>query len=504
MNPLISKRLELCNNLPSLPAAATRIIELAKDPHAGMREVADAVRTDPALAAKLLRMANSPLYARRRPCESFQQALVLLGLNATLTLALTFTLVSSMRNTDGEGLDYTRLWRRSLLSATAARVLGVHFGLKDVEEVFLAGLMQDLGMLALEVGYPELYAALSADEQEHEVLRMLERSHLGADHAEVGGWLLQRWNLPARLVEAVEASHRLQLEAHPDEGLRFRQAVALSGIIADVWMAAKPDASLRDMQLGVVQVEGLQGDAMMSVLESIAQEAPEVEAMFEMDLLDKCRSDWVLQEAREMLVFRNLQMVQESTQLREVAASLKAQATALEEKSRRDNLTGAFNRGHLDETLVEWFSEAALKGAPLSLIFVDLDNFKQVNDLHGHHVGDVVLARFSESLHGVARGSDMVARYGGEEFVLLLRDCDSEGARRVCERLLELCRSTFHEGEKADPFTVTASMGLATQDKHTTFGSCMQLIRAADDALYKAKQAGKDRFVEHGLRANAA
>jgi diguanylate cyclase (GGDEF)-like protein len=242
----------------------------------------------------------------------------------------------------------------------------------------------------------------------------------------------------------------------------------------------------------------------VNVLSTIAHEAPEIEAMFEVELLDQRRSEWVLQEAREVLVFRNLQMVQESTQLREVAASLKAQALALEEKSKRDNLTGAFNRGHLDATLVEWFSEASRDGTLLSLVFVDLDDFKKVNDLHGHHVGDAVLMRFGEVLHRVVRGSDMVARYGGEEFVVLLRECGADGARRFCSRLQRLSRAVTHDVETGEPLRVTASMGIATHGESAFFGSCAEMMRAADEALYRAKQAGKDRYAEHGARAHAA
>ena len=504
MNPAIIKRLEHCNNLPSLPAAATRIVELARDPHAGMCDVADAVCKDPALSAKLLKMANSPLYARRRPCETFQQALVLLGLNATLTLALTFTLVTSMKSPLGAGLEYARIWRRSLLAATAARVLGTHLGLKDAEELFLAGLMQDLGMLALDVGYPELYSDLSEQEQDHETLRTLERLHLGVDHADVGSWLLARWNLPQRLVEAVATSHDLEHDPRLQESHRFHQAVALSGRIADVWMAAEPGSPLGEVQQEMAHLEVGEDDVVMSILECVAREATDVEALFEVELLDQCRAEWVLQEAREMMVVRNLQMVQESAALREVAASLREQATVLEEKSRHDNLTGAFNRGHLDVTLLDWFAESQRRGTPLSVIFVDLDDFKKVNDVHGHQVGDEVLGRFSKTLHEVARSADMVARYGGEEFVLLLRDCGTEGARRVCNRLLELCRLRHLDIDGEEPLRVTASMGVATHNERVSFGSSAELVRAADEALYKAKQTGKNRFVEHEVRADAA
>jgi len=503
----LRKRLEFCNTLPSLPGAAARIVELGRDPSASMADVADAVKADPALAAKVLRMANSPLYARRRHCDSFQQALVLLGLNATLTLALTFSLVTSLPAQGGRGLDYARLWRRSLLAATAARVLAGHLGLRNTEEAFLAALMQDIGMLALDRACPEIYQGLGPEEQEHELIRTVEASQLGCDHATVGAWLLGRWRLPDKLRQVIAASHELAtgaaLPADPELAM-LGQAVALSGPMAELWMSVEPVHSLETLQLRFSRVGGMDGATLSLLIEQVASAAPEIEALFEMALLEPKRSEWILQEAREVIVLRNLQVVHESTRLREVAASLEAQAQDLEERSRRDDLTGAYNRGHLDRVLADWFADANRVGLPLSLVFVDLDDFKPINDRHGHHFGDQVLVETARALGGVARASDLLARYGGEEFVLLLPGCDAAGARRVCARMREAVHGMDCRLDGGEPFRVTASFGIATHGEQLSFQSCQQLLRAADRALYQAKRTGKDRFVEYAATSNAA
>jgi diguanylate cyclase (GGDEF)-like protein len=506
MNDALRKRLALCNTLPSLPGAATRIVELGRDTTAGMSEVAEALKLDPALAAKVLRMANSALYARRRPCESFQQALVMLGLNATLTLALTFSLVRSLSATTGRGLDYERVWRRSLLAATAARVLGEHFGVKESEELFLAGLLQDIGMLALDRAFPELYTALTVDGQEHETIVELERSSLDCDHAEVGAWLLKKWNLPVRIQHLVARSHDA-LEGDPgsDGGQAVAaRCVALSAAIADLWISGSPETRLEGLQLMFAPVPGMDGATLSDVISRVAEVAPEIEELFEVKLSDEARSDWIMQEAREVIVLRNLQMMQESTRLREVAASLQARARDLEEKSRRDNLTGAFNRGYLDDALSNWFLDANKDEVPISLAFVDLDNFKRVNDLYGHHCGDRVLVRSAEILNELARATDLVARYGGEEFVMLLPGCGAEGARRFCERVLATFAANSYDLESGERLTVTVSIGIATHGEDVRFDTCEHLLRSADLALYQAKQAGRNRCVVFGRSAHAA
>jgi diguanylate cyclase (GGDEF)-like protein len=503
LNRTLRLRLERCNTLPTLPGAAARIIELGQNPRASMRDVADAVKSDPALAAKVLRTANSPLYARRRSCETFQQALVLLGLDATLTLALTFSLVSPFAAASGRGLDYNRVWRRSLLAATSAGVIGEHLGVRAPEEAFLAGLLQDIGMLAMDRGYPELYAALSIAEQDHAVITSLEHAHIACDHASVGAWLLARWNLPELMLRAVAGSHALDTGGagmNAQEALLAR-AVALSGSLADLWMSLDPAASLHDLQQLFGRVAGMDGATLSALVEKVALAAPQIEQLFDVAILEPGRSEWILQEAREVIVLRNLQVMQESARLREVTASLQAQARTLEEKSRRDNLTGAFNRGHLDSLLEDWFANADRAGIPLSVVFVDLDNFKQVNDRHGHHHGDRVLVKAARILNSLARGTDLVARYGGEEFVILLPGSGADGTRQFCDRLLSAFRDAEYLTEDGARLVVTVSMGIATHGDGVRFATCEQLLRSADQALYTAKQGGRDRYAEFSAAA---
>src|SRR6202167_1408214 len=158
LNPEIEAHLRSLVNFPSPPGVATHIIELARDPDIEMAKVAKALSMDSALSTKILRIANSPLYAQRRKSENLRQALVVLGLNATLTLALSFSLVKCLRGAKSNGLNYNLYWRRALLAATAARALGDAMHHPMAEEIFLAALLQDVGMLALDKAVPDLYS----------------------------------------------------------------------------------------------------------------------------------------------------------------------------------------------------------------------------------------------------------------------------------------------------------------------------------------------------------
>jgi diguanylate cyclase (GGDEF)-like protein len=182
------------------------------------------------------------------------------------------------------------------------------------------------------------------------------------------------------------------------------------------------------------------------------------------------------------------------TLLRETAEKLEARTSALEDKQRRDPLTGVFNRGFLDEILEREFSNAVAGHWPLSVVFADLDRFKQVNDTHGHPTGDSVLVETARLFSGAVRATDFVARYGGEEFVIVLPGLSRTGAIDVCERILATLRGARHH-VCGGSIRVTASLGLATLDCAEEFRAVSELIEAADRCVYAAKRAGRDRLV---------
>jgi diguanylate cyclase (GGDEF)-like protein len=191
-----------------------------------------------------------------------------------------------------------------------------------------------------------------------------------------------------------------------------------------------------------------------------------------------------------------LQTLQQVSDLQKVSAQFEARTAELEDKHRRDALTGLFNRGHLDYVLETEFRSAIAGGWPLSILFVDLDRFKQVNDTYGHPTGDAVLIATANIILEVVRDSDCVARYGGEEFLIILPGLGSEGARKIGERLLLRLQSSRHPVAGGTVIT-TASLGLATHHPTTPFRTAADLLEAADRSVYAAKKRGRNRLVAH-------
>ncbi len=169
MHAELERRLSFCGNLPSLPAVAIRIIELANNPEVHLNDVARVIAMDPALVTKLFRAANSPLYGLRRQATNLRQVLNLLGLQGTMALALGFSLMAGSPGMSATALDAEQFWRRSLLAATGCRILGERLGLKNLEELFLAGLLHGIGIMALAIMMPDRYVGLLAEATDHQI-----------------------------------------------------------------------------------------------------------------------------------------------------------------------------------------------------------------------------------------------------------------------------------------------------------------------------------------------
>jgi diguanylate cyclase (GGDEF)-like protein/PAS domain S-box-containing protein len=163
---------------------------------------------------------------------------------------------------------------------------------------------------------------------------------------------------------------------------------------------------------------------------------------------------------------------------------------ALREQAIHDHLTGLYNRQYLDEMLQREILRAQRHKAPMSLVMIDIDNFKAFNDTYGHDAGDLVLQELAKLLRSSVRASDVVCRYGGEEFVLVLPDANADGAAaRFSQIRQQIGRLRLTFRGQALP-TLTVSAGMAQFPGHAA--SAEDIVTAADHALYAAKSAGRD------------
>ncbi len=163
----------------------------------------------------------------------------------------------------------------------------------------------------------------------------------------------------------------------------------------------------------------------------------------------------------------------------------------LKEKSNRDALTGFYNRGRFDEDFERELHRCQRYGNNLSMVMIDIDKFKNVNDIYGHVIGDCVIKEMCKRMSSLFRNSDMLYRLGGEEFIALLPETTLKGATEVGNRLLEITRSQPFECD-GNTLPITISCGVAQYLQKETINDFLERL---DAALYKAKETGRNKVV---------
>lgn len=172
-----------------------------------------------------------------------------------------------------------------------------------------------------------------------------------------------------------------------------------------------------------------------------------------------------------------------------IEEQLAVKTSELEQLAYYDMLTGLYTRRSILEKLNGWLRHVRRYKGALSVVMLDIDYFKQVNDLHGHRVGDSVLADLAEFMRRSARQTDVVGRYGGEEFLIILPRTDATGAATMARRICKALRGAPLHDASGGALKVTASLGAAEYCEGDDEDS---LVSRADAALYRAKEAGRD------------
>ena len=245
----IFEKVKACKSLPIMSPLASRILKMCQDEDTEASKLADVIAQDPGMAAQILFMANSAYYGgARHKVTSIAQGVNLLGFTTIANLALSFCfyrLIKDIKDTSPTGFDHVPFWRRSIFASMAARAIGKYFGHADTELMFIAALLQDIGILALnEVASGELAALQGEIIKSHAALYGLELEHLGVDHSQIGAWLAQQWDLPEEFQVAILYSHTPELFETPPDFQSLVDVVSLSSVIADMWMTSDTETAI--------------------------------------------------------------------------------------------------------------------------------------------------------------------------------------------------------------------------------------------------------------------
>lgn len=492
----------MTEELPTLPAALLSVVKAAGDPDVSLAQIAGLISAQPTMTAAVLSLANSAAFNRGAKTHTVQKATLVLGARAIRNLAVTHAVRVMTAKVDAGELDELQFWEDSLRRAAAAMVLAHQAGYEDPAEAFTVGLLQDLGTLAIAVTHAErsgeLQAAMSMPVEE----RMArERDIAGYDH---GAFMVEKgagWGIPADIIEVIALHHAQGATLRDRKADRLLEICRIADLVADVVQTKASGGAVALATEALDLLIARQPLSLERVLNAVASTMEELSGDLEVSIGAQPSFEELMSNANEALIqinhdyeelTRRLQQLLEEKE--ELTRQLRQSNAALARLAATDMLTGVANRRAFTEAVDQTLAKAKESAKPLSLIMVDIDHFKSVNDTFGHAAGDDVLRGVCERMQAVVRAEDLVGRLGGEEFAILLPECDAYHGRRVAERLRLALKKKPIRTRTGEDIRVTASFG------GTTLGALPlpsrdSLFKVVDEALYDAKAAGRDRVV---------
>ncbi len=297
---LINKVINDGAKLYSLPQTLAEVMRVSRDENSSADDLAKILTKDPALVTKVLRIVNSPFYGVGRKIGSMTQAVVTLGTRQVMALALS-TSIYSMTDKWHSGMDRVRFWRHSLEVAIASRTIAEKIGYRNLEEVFVAGLLHDIGLLILENSFPEQFATVWKNTAGGHSSVDLEEEQWGTNHARIGQFLLEQWSLPETICESVGRHHNVFTPGADDPELVPGQIVNLANIVSQFPIAnyQPTEARLDTENRRIIRDNlGLTPENLLVVEKHLFQQTVSESKYLEMDIGS---TDDILIEANRML-----------------------------------------------------------------------------------------------------------------------------------------------------------------------------------------------------------
>lgn len=487
----------------SIPTVALRLIEVMKDPEASIQAIADIVKADPAIAARILTTANSAMFGGTTEIKSLDRCILRLGKHTVCCLALSFSL-TSFSNRPQTHLNLIRdCWLKSVIHALAMEQLAKRLGADRRSTMFALGLLADIGLLSLaEQRGAELTQLLQEADGDFVKLCELEKQNWGLNHNEITNKILSQWELPPIFAE-VALYHEADwttlttLKNHPD--FEVLAASSAASALAHFILGQFPARSFQRLELITNRVWNFEKQELDEWVQVVRGKLSETTEMFTIDLARLPSEHQLMAAAMEQLTKLAMEMAiaaqQKTEEDRKETQAMRAKLLAMEQRNCRDHLTQVYTREYFETRFTERVRN--LKGnRTLGLLFADVDNFKKFNDTYGHLAGDEVLKQVGATLNTLFRADDVVARFGGEEFVILIDCPDPANIHSIAERMRQRIETTVvaYEGTS---LSVTVSVGgvwcIPNVAPDFLGHFVRMMIKTADESLYHCKRNGRNR-----------
>jgi len=494
----IRARISALSYLPTTVAVAMKFVELGKDPEAGPDQYCKVISSDPSLSSKLLSLANSSWFGVRNRVTKLQVAINLLGLGTVRTLAISYCLTGLHSDLKLSAEESRTFWAASLCKAVMARRVAALSDNKHADEAFTAALFQDFALPVMyAVARDPVWTMLADAQIDWQTRLQKERELFRLDHAEIGRSIAQKLELPDLYVDAVAFHHQQQslcdFVSHRPTADALH-AAALCPHSLNIW-------NRKDMEQLDHHLRSLGVEDPAQFLQTVEKDFVDVYRYFEQGECPEANLSELMIMATRELADSTTQLVGTVHNLLNQTASagqefhqLMNQHQQLEEAAARDPLTGVLNREGFTRRGADLLAKAARYGMNMAVVYLDLDNFKKLNDTCGHAAGDKALQTVSRIMREAVRQSDLVGRFGGDEFVLLLNDCSRENAHAVVARILQQVHATpMCSSAAKSHIQLTLSAGIVWHNAKDKLPTLDNVIARADELMYLSKRTGGNR-----------
>jgi diguanylate cyclase (GGDEF)-like protein len=487
----VSRRVKALHGLPTTVGVAVRLFGLPKGEGADVNEYVRVISSDAGLTARILALANSPLFGLRVRITQPQVAINLLGIPAVRTLAINFCLSGLHHELRLRKEESQRLWEASMCKAVAARQLALHLDEKVADDAYIAGLMQDMALPVMFACARENMGNLLESRIAISIRLQKERELFTADHAELGALVARRLELPENQAAMVAVHHDLPaLEETLGASLRplARSAFAASLFPhrLDHWDSADIEALRAFLQSdkgGNLELEPF--------VDTVSAECRQQFSYFDGSNVTEIKLLELLATATQEAAEETVRLVTTVREMKTYVDSADQAVVRMAEEVSRDVVTGALTRAAFERECQRSLQQMQRERQPVAMIYLDADNFKEVNDQCGHAAGDEALRMIVSVVRDCIRATDLIGRLGGDEFAVLLPNCPEAKARAIAERIRKEVAGRSVQGCGASrPLSV--SIGLIWTASNKT-ASLESLIADSDRRMYAAKRSGGNK-----------
>ncbi len=495
--PCSIDKLVSSDRLPSLPAVALRVVELARESEPDFGEICQVIRSDPALAGKMIKTVNSALFGLSGQVSSIELAVSKLGINLVRSLVLSFSLAEESSRTPDPYGTLKQFWQAALSQAVFAEALAERDPDNDPAVFFLGGLLQSIGILAFLRIVPEEYETHVVETSSFPCVAASERRYFGFTHVEVGEQIWKRWGLPSDVVHAM-ATHQSFIE--PDDTPNGRElATALQAAnLFSRYLATAHRHGHRRLDLFSCFLHeryGIESCQTEALIKEACHRIEETAALFDFDLGRPIPIRRILEEAQHILADIALQS-QLPAVPQEFAGGVQSSRPTWRhgrELALCDDRTGTFHRSALQQFFRNRVRRFITTQQAIGLLHVDIDKFRRINDELGGDAGERVIQSVAEIALQAVRKADYVFRYATDQFLIVLVGASEDQLSRVAH---QIC-SDSRKGVILDGINTAAAVsvgGIYYRPAQDDPLDASWLIQDVEQAMLEAKRSGGDQI----------